>query len=384
MGQCYKIPFNKPFIVGKELYYIAEAVLEHKHLAGGGPFTKRCEKWLEETLACKKALLTHSCTAALEMVALLCELKPGDEVIMPSFTFVSTANAFVLRGAVPVFVDIRQDNLNIDENLIRHAITSRTKAIVPVHYAGVSCNMDEIMRISEECGLWVVEDAAHALLSTRRGRYLGAIGHFGCLSFHETKNVISGEGGALLINSEEFIEKAEIVREKGTNRTKFFRGEVDKYSWIDAGSSFLPSDLVAAFLYAQLEHAETIVTTRCKIMAKYDELLRPLHDEGFIRLPFPADYDTCSGHLYYIITRSEEERSRLIVHLAEHDILAVFHYVPLHSSRGGRMYGRAAGPMTITDEVSARLLRLPLYYGMTEEEIETVVRALSEFYDRRV
>lgn len=380
----YKIPFNKPFIVGKELYYIAEAVLSHKHLAGGGPFTRQCEKWLEDTLTCKKALLTHSCTAALEMVAMLCKLKPGDEVIMPSFTFVSTANAFVLRGAVPVFVDIRPDTLNIDETLIREAITPQTKGIVPVHYAGVSCNMDEIMRIAEEHGLWVAEDAAHALLSTYKGKYLGTIGDFGCLSFHETKNVISGEGGALLVNSAGFIEGAEIIREKGTDRTKFFRGEIDKYSWVDLGSSFLPSDLVAAFLYAQLEHAETIVAARCKIMAKYEELLKPLENDGFIRLPFMEDYTTCSGHLYYVITRSEEERSALIRHMAQHDILTVFHYVPLHSSPGGGKYGRAAGAMTVTEDMSARLLRLPLFYGMADDEVEEVAATLAGFYGRKI
>jgi len=380
----YKIPFNRPFIAGKELYYIAEAVLNHKHLAGGGPFTERCEQWLQETLACRRALLTHSCTAALEMVALLCELKPGDEVIMPSFTFVSTANAFVLRGAVPMFVDIHPDTLNIDENLISQAITPRTKGIVPVHYAGVSCSMDEIIRIAKQHGLWVAEDAAHALLSTYKGKYLGAIGDFGCLSFHETKNVISGEGGALLINSEEFIERAEIIREKGTDRTKFFRGELDKYSWVDLGSSFLPSDLVAAFLYAQLEHAEAIVAARCKIMTKYQQLLKPLQDAGSIRLPFLENYATGSGHLYYVVTRSEEERSALIRHMAHHDILTVFHYVPLHSSPGGKKYGRASGDMKVTEDVSARLLRLPLFYGMTDDEVEAVVNTLAGFYARRI
>ncbi|MBI4964440.1 MAG: dTDP-4-amino-4,6-dideoxygalactose transaminase [Desulfomonile tiedjei] len=379
-----KIPFNKPFIVGKELYYVAQAVLANKHLSGNGPFTQKCQEWLERQLGCRKALLTHSCTGALEMVAMLCDLKAGDEVIMPSFTFVSTANAFVLRGAVPVFVDIRPDTLNIDENLINQAITPRTKGIIPVHYAGVSCNMDEIMRTAKRHGLWVAEDAAHALLSTYKGRYLGAIGDFGCLSFHETKNVISGEGGALLINSEEFIERAEIIREKGTNRTKFFRGELDKYSWVDVGSSFLPSDLVAAFLYAQLEHAEAIVAARCKIIARYQDLLRGFGDEGLIRLPYFEDYTTCSGHLFYVITRSEKERSELIRHMAQHDILTVFHYVPLHSSPGGIKYGRTAGTMNVTEDVSARVLRLPLYYGMTDDEVETVAKTLADFYGRKI
>jgi len=380
----YKIPFNKPFVVGKELYYVAQAVLANKHLSGNGPFTHKCQEWLEKQLGCRRAFLTHSCTAALEMAALLCELKPGDEVIMPSFTFVSTANAFVLRGAVPVFVDIHPDTLNIDESLISQAITPRTKGIIPVHYAGVSCNMDEIMRIAKQHGLWVAEDAAHALLSTYKGKYLGAIGDFGCLSFHETKNVISGEGGALLINSEEFIERAEIIREKGTDRTKFFRGELDKYSWVDLGSSFLPSDLVAAFLYAQLEHAEAIVNARRKIIAKYQEQLKPLQDAGFIRLPFMENYTTGSGHLYYVVTRSEEERSALIRHMAQHDILTVFHYVPLHSSPGGEKYGRAAGDMKVTEDVSARLLRLPLFYGMTDDEVKAVVARLAGFFHRKI
>ena len=278
--QKFRIPFNKPFIVGKELYYISQSVLVESHLSGEGSFTRLCHKWLEERLGCAKALLTHSCTAALEMAAILCDLKPGDEVIMPSFTFVSTANAFVMRGAVPVFVDIRPDTLNIDEKLIKPAITSKTKAIVPMHYAGVACAMDEIMKIAKEPELWVIEDAAQALLSTYKDRFLGTIGHFGCLSFHETKNIISGEGGALLINDERFVERAEIIREKGTNRSKFFRGEVDKYTWVDIGSSYLPSELVGAFLYAQLEEAEKIIAARCRTFNLYNNLLRPLEDKG--------------------------------------------------------------------------------------------------------
>jgi dTDP-4-amino-4,6-dideoxygalactose transaminase len=265
-----QIPFNKPFVVGKELLYIAEAVTKNRHISGNGPFTRRCERWLEKALGCRKALLTHSCTAALEIAAILCDIKAGDEVIMPSFTFVSTANAFVLRGAVPVFIDIRPDTLNMDETLVEQAITPRSKAVVPVHYAGLGCAMDEIMDIGARHDLWVIEDAAQAMLSRYNDSFLGAIGHLGCLSFHETKNIMSGEGGALLMNDERFIERAEIIREKGTNRNEFSRGQVDKYTWVDIGSSFLPSDLIGAFLYAQLEQSKEIVETRCKLAAHYN------------------------------------------------------------------------------------------------------------------
>jgi dTDP-4-amino-4,6-dideoxygalactose transaminase len=374
-----KIPFNKPFIVGRELYYIAQAVLT-SHLSGDGPFTKRCHQWLEERLQCKRALLTHSCTAALEMSAILCDLQPGDEIIMPSFTFVSTANAFVLRGAVPVFIDIRTDTLNLNESLIELAITPRTKAIVAMHYAGVPCAMDEIMKIAERHGLLVVEDAAQALLSTYRDRFLGAIGHLGCLSFHETKNIISGEGGALLINNQRFVEKAEIIREKGTNRNKFFRGEVDKYTWMDIGSSYLPSELVAAFLYAQLEQAEKIVAARSRIVQRYFELLRPLEERGLIRLPFVEQGSAGNGHIFYIITRSLQERTQIIEHLKTKGILAVFHYVPLQSSPAGIKYCRVSGDMSITNDVSERVLRLPLYYEMKDEDIEMVASELLRFY----
>ncbi len=374
------IPFNKPFIVGKELYYMAEAVLTNRHISGDGPFSRKCEEFLEHSLKCRKVLLTHTCTAALEMVALLVDLKPGDEVVMPSFTFVSTANAFALRGAVPVFVDVRKDTLNIDERLIPQAITERTRGIVPVHYAGVPCDMDKIMTIAREHDLWVAEDAAHAYLSIYREKYLGTIGDFGCLSFHETKNIISGEGGAILINSEEFVQKAEIIREKGTNRTQFHRGEIDKYSWVDAGSSYLPSDLIAAFLYAQLEHAETMINYRCKIISLYNELLKPLEVSGFIRLPVLENESVGSGHMYYIITGSMQERSLLIKHLSSKGIGAVFHYVPLHSSLGGIKFGRTSGNMTVTNDISDRILRLPLFYQITPEDVETVVKALTEFY----
>jgi dTDP-4-amino-4,6-dideoxygalactose transaminase len=376
----YRIPFNKPFVAGRELYYISRAVHENRHLSGDGPFTKKCEEWLEQTLNCRKAFLTTSCTAALEMTALLTNLKPGDEVIMPSFTFVSTANAMAMRGAVPVFIDIRPDTLNIDETLIEHAITSRTRGIVPVHYAGAPCAMDKILSIARAHGLWVTEDAAQAMMSTYDGKYLGTLGDFGCLSFHETKNVISGEGGALLINSDEYIERAEILREKGTNRSRFFRGEVDKYTWVDVGSSFLPSELVSAFLYAQLERAQEIIRVRCKLVDRYRELLGPLAADGRIVLPPAAKDWSCNGHLFYIMTESLDVRSRLIRWLKERGILAVFHYVPLHSSEGGRRLGRSASPMSITDDVSERLLRLPLYYDLTNEEQQAVVRSVYDFY----
>ena len=378
--QKFKIPFNKPFIVGKELYYISQAVLVESHLSGEGPFTKRCHKWLEEHLGSTKALLTHSCTAALEMSAILCNIKPGDEVIMPSFTFVSTANAFVLRGATPVFVDIRPDTLNLDENLIQSALTEKTKAIVPVHYAGVACDMDVIANLAQQHDLWVIEDAAQGLLSTYKGRFLGTIGHLGCLSFHETKNIISGEGGALLINEERFIERAEIIREKGTNRSKFFRGEVDKYTWVGIGSSYLPSELIGAFLYAQLEQAENIIATRRRLFNLYYNLLTPLEDKGLIRLPFIAKDCVSNGHIFYIITRNLEERGYLIEYLLERGVLAVFHYVPLHSSPAGLKYGRVSGSMRTTDDVSNRLLRLPMYYEMGDEKVNRVVGLINSFY----
>ena len=376
----YKIPFNKPFIVGKELYYISQSVLVESHLSGEGKFTKLCHEWLESRLGCTKALLTHSCTAALEMAAILCDIKPGDEVVMPSFTFVSTANAFVLRGAIPVFVDIRPDTLNIDENKIPAAVTERTRAILPVHYAGVTCEMDVIMELAEQYKLWVIEDAAQGLLSTYKGRYLGTVGHLGCLSFHETKNIISGEGGALLINDARFIERAEIVREKGTNRSKFFRGEVDKYTWVDIGSSFLPSELIGAFLYAQLEQAEKISSRRCEIFALYYNSLKPLEDQGFLRLPIMGNDCRSNGHIFYIVTRTLDERSRLIEFLKKEGVLAVFHYVPLHSSPAGIKYGRVSGSMQCTTDLSNRLLRLPMYYEMTDDEVNQVVELLKRFY----
>lgn len=374
------IPFNKPFIVGKELSYMAQAVMVEARLAGDGLFTKRCHAWLENALGCKKALLTQSCTSALEMAAILCDIQPGDEVIMPSFTFVSTANAFALRGGVPVFVDIRPDTLNMDERVLAQAVTPRTKAIVPVHYAGLACDMDSIMALARGRGLMVVEDAAQALLSTYKGRNLGSIGQLGCLSFHETKNIISGEGGALLINDESLVERAEIIREKGTNRSKFFRGEVDKYTWVDIGASHLPSELTAAFLYAQLEQCEQINAARCRTSQRYLERLGPLAEQGLLRLPTAQPLCNSNGHLFYIILKSLEVRQALITHLREHNIHAVFHYIPLHSSPAGQRYGRVHGDMQVTDRVSDCLLRLPLYFEMTTEDVDRVSAAIAEFF----
>jgi len=377
------IAFNKPFIAGKELFYIAQAVIENRHTAGDGPFTKKCQGWLEEHLGCQKALLTHSCTAALEMAAILAGIKPGDEIIMPSFTFVSTANAFVLRGGIPVFVDIRPDTLNINEVLIEETITSRTRAIVPVHYAGVPCQMDAIMEIAQRKQLLVIEDAAQALLSQHHDRYMGSIGQMACLSFHETKNIISGEGGALLINDQSMIERAEIIREKGTNRSRFFRGQVDKYTWVDIGSSYLPSDILAAFLYAQMENADQIIATRFKIYNRYYELLKPLSEKERIRLPFTGEGCINNGHIFYIITRSQTERTGLIEHLKASSILSLFHYVPLHSSPAGMKYGRVSGTMEVTDDISERILRLPMYYELTDGDTERVAEAVEEFYRAR-
>ncbi len=377
-----KIPFNKPFIAGKELFYIAQAVIENNHTAGDGPFTKKCQAWLEERLSCRKVLLTHSCTAALEMSAILADIEPGDEIIMPSYTFVSTANSFVLRGGVPVFIDIRPDTLNINENMIEAALTARTRAILPVHYAGISCEMDIIMDIAGRHNLFVIEDAAQGIMSTYKGRPLGSIGHFGACSFHETKNIISGEGGALLINDEKFVERAEIIREKGTNRSKFFRGQVDKYTWVDVGSSYLPSDIIAAFLYAQMENADQIIAKRNLLYALYMEDLRPLAEKGYIQLPFILN-DCCSnGHIFYIITRSFKERTELAQFLKDQDIMAVFHYVPLHSSPAGKLYGRTNGTLEVTERVSDCLLRLPLYYEMRDDDVHSVTGEIRNFYKR--
>jgi dTDP-4-amino-4,6-dideoxygalactose transaminase len=378
-----KIPFNKPAAVGAELANIADA-LARGHLSGDGYYTKRCHQWLEQRLGCKRALLTHSCTGALEMSAMLCDLAPGDEVIMPSYTFVSTANAFALRGAVPVFVDVRADTVNIDERLIEAAITPRTRAIAVVHYAGIACEMDAIMDIAGRHHLLVVEDAAQALLSTYKGRNLGTIGNLGCISFHETKNLISGEGGALLINDERLIERAEIVREKGTNRSRFLRGEVDKYTWVDVGSSFLPSELVAAFLEAQLAHADEVIARRRAIWARYHAGLSELAASGAFGLP-RAEYPDRVGnaHIFYLLPDSLTTRMALAAHLKARDMLSVSHYVPLHSSPGGMRWGRASGSFPVTDDLGERLLRLPIYYGITDAEVDAVIDAVRAFYATR-
>jgi dTDP-4-amino-4,6-dideoxygalactose transaminase len=369
------IDFNRPYMTGKELYYIAEAHFNGK-LAGDGPFTKRCHSFLENTLSCPRVLLTHSCTAALEMAALLFNVNPGDEIILPSYTFVSTANAFVLRGGIPVFVDIREDTLNIDETLIEAAITSKTKAVVPVHYAGVAAEMDEIMRIARKHSLNVVEDAAQAFLSTYKGKYLGTIGDIGTLSFHETKNIISGEGGAILINHRDLECEAEIYREKGTNRSRFFRGEVDKYTWQSQGSSFLPGELIAAFLWAQLEEAESINNYRQKIWNNYHQILEPLEVSGKLHRPVIPTNCTHNAHIYYVILDSSINRDHAITQLKQQDIYSVFHYVPLHSSPAGRKFGRTSGPMNVTDDISSRLIRLPLWIGLTDKDQDRIFKAL--------
>lgn len=365
------IPFNKPYMTGNELTYIAEAHA-NGHLSGDGPFTRHCNALLEQQVNCAKALLTHSCTAALEMSALLLALQPGDEVIMPSYTFVSTANAFVLQGAVPVFVDIRSDTLNIDESLIESAITKRTKAICVVHYAGVACEMDEILRVASKYGLMVVEDAAQAIYSTYKGRPLGAIGDFGCLSFHETKNVISGEGGALLLRDEARIQRAEILREKGTNRSRFLRGQVDKYTWVDVGSSYLPSEIVAAFLRAQLEAGETITARRIAIWERYHAWAEGHEAAGRLRRPVVPSYCEHNAHMYYLQLPSLEQRTGFIERMKAQGVQCVFHYVPLHSSTAGLRYGRSHGDLRVTDSVSDTLVRLPLWVGL-EERLDQVM-----------
>lgn len=367
------IPFNKPYMTGNELTYIAEAHA-NGHLSGDGPFTRHCNALLEQQIGCAKALLTHSCTAALEMSALLLALQPGDEVIMPSYTFVSTANAFVLQGAVPVFVDIRSDTLNIDETLIESAITGRTKAICVVHYAGVACEMDEILRIAAKHGLMVVEDAAQAIYSSYKGRPLGAIGDFGCLSFHETKNVISGEGGALLVRDEARVQRAEILREKGTNRSKFLRGQVDKYTWVDVGSSYLPSEIVAAFLRAQMEAGEAITSRRLAIWDRYHAWASEHEREGRVRRPvIPADCGH-NAHMYYLLLQDLGARTRFIESMKAAGVGAVFHYIPLHSAPQGVKCSRSSGSMNTTDRVSAQLVRLPLWLGI-EERLDEVFAA---------
>ncbi|AEA67774.1 dTDP-4-amino-4,6-dideoxygalactose transaminase [Pseudomonas brassicacearum subsp. neoaurantiaca] len=372
-----KIQFNRPFMTGKELHYIAEAKSGNM-LAGDGPFTKRCHEWLESRSGCDTALLTHSCTAALEMAALLLNIEPGDEVIMPSYTFVSTANAFVLRGGVPVFIDIREDTLNLDESLIESAITARTRAIVPVHYAGVACEMDTIMDIAKRHDLRVVEDAAQGVMATYKGRALGSIGDLGAYSFHETKNVISGEGGALLVNESSLALRAEIIREKGTDRSRFFRGEVDKYTWQEVGSSFLPGELIAAFLWAQFEEAERITHERLEIWQRYHELLEPLEADGLLRRPIVPEECQHNAHMYYVLLAPGLDRQYVLGEFKKHDISSVFHYVPLHSSPGGKRYGRAHGALEVTDRQSERLVRLPLWIGLSAEQQQRIVKVLTE------
>lgn len=372
-----RIPFNRPYMTGNEFGYIGEANAGFV-LAGDGPFTKRCNRWIEEQTGAAKALLTHSCTAALEMMALLLNLEPGDEVIMPSFTFVSTANAFVLRGAVPVFVDIRPDTLNIDETLIEAAITPRTKAIMAVHYAGVGCEMDTIKTIADRHGLYVLEDAAQGIMARYKGRPLGSIGHLGALSFHETKNVISGEGGALLVNDPAFSQRAEIIREKGTDRSRFFRGEVDKYTWQEVGSSFLPGEIVAAFLWAQLEQAARITAERLSCWTRYHTLLEDLERENLLRRPIIPDECEHNAHMYYVLLSDDVDRQSALTYLKRENISSVFHYVPLHSSPAGRRYGRVHGSMSNTDHLSERLVRLPLFIGLTEGEQQRVKEVLSK------
>jgi dTDP-4-amino-4,6-dideoxygalactose transaminase len=375
-----QIPFNKPFIAGNELYYIEQAVKEG-NLAGDGPFTKKCVAWMENRFKAEKVLLVHSCTAALEIAAILCDLQPGDEVIVPSYTFVSTVNAFVLRGAKPVFCDIRPDTMNIDETKIEALITSRTRVIVPVHYAGVACEMDRIMELAAKYGLLVVEDAAQGVCSSYKGKALGTIGNLGCYSFHETKNFISGEGGALVINDCRFSERAEIVREKGTDRSKFFRGQVDKYTWVDIGSSYLASELTAAFLYAQLEQADKITKKRHEIWGRYQQLLLPLEDAGILRLPVIPDDCAHNGHMFYILLESQTVRAALIAHLKALGIMAVFHYIPLHSSPMGKSFHSEVKPLPVTENMSERLLRLPCYYELTDSDILRVVAGIKAFFN---
>jgi dTDP-4-amino-4,6-dideoxygalactose transaminase len=370
-----KIEFNRPHMTGKELYYIAEAKLGNM-LAGDGPFTKRCHQWIEQRSGCNKALLTHSCTAALDMAAPLLDVQPGDEVIMPSYTFVSTANAFVLRGGVPIFVDIREDTLNLDERLIEVAITPRTKAIAPVHYAGVACEMDIIMDIARRHGLRVVEDAAQGVMASYKGRALGSIGDVGAFSFHETKNVISGEGGALLVNDPALVLRAEIIWEKGTDRSRFFRGEVDKYTWQEVGSSFLPGELTAAFLWAQLEDAQAITENRLAIWNRYHVALAPLEAQGILRRPVVPAQCQGNAHMYYVLLAPGIDRQAVLAALKRDDIVSVFHYVPLHSSPAGKRYGRVHGSMNVTNTQSQRLVRLPLWVGLMPEQQDRIVEAL--------
>lgn len=376
------IPFNVPPYVGTELEYVKQAVENHK-ICGDGPFTKKCHTWLEENLPCQKALLTTSGTTALEMAAILCDLQPGDEVILPSFTFSTTATAFVLVGAKLVFVDVRPDTMNIDENKIEAAITDKTRVIVPVHYAGVACEMDTIMDIAKRHNLKVVEDAAQGVMSSYKGKALGTIGDFGCFSFHETKNYSMGEGGALIINNEEYNDRAEIIREKGTNRSRFFRGQVDKYTWVDYGSSYLPSDMNAAYLWGQLEIADEINDNRLASWHTYYDAFKELEEKGLVKLPTIPEECVHNAHMFYLKCRSLEERTEFISFLKENDIVPTFHYIPLHSSPAGMRFGRFDGEDEVTTSESEKLVRLPMYYNMKDSDISKVIAAVMEFYSKK-
>lgn len=374
-----QINFNRPPYLGSEYQYVLESMKSDK-ISGNGFFTQQCERWFEKNLSCKKALLTPSCTHALEMAAILLDIKEGDEVIMPSYTFVSTANAFVLRGAKIVFVDIRPDTMNIDETLIEAAITSKTRVIVPVHYAGVACEMDSIMAVAKKHNLYVVEDAAQAIMSSYKGKSLGTFGHLAAFSFHETKNITSaGEGGLLIVNDAQFVERAEIIREKGTNRTQFFRGMVDKYSWVDVGSSYLMNDVSAAYLWGQLEKIDAIQEDRLSSWENYFQGLRPLMEEGFVELPIIPKGCTNNAHMFYIKAKDLKTRTALLKYLKDYDVNAVFHYVPLHSSVAGEKFGRFEGQDKCTTSESERLVRLPMFYGLTSGQIEKVNRLIHCF-----
>ncbi|MBD2012514.1 dTDP-4-amino-4,6-dideoxygalactose transaminase [Microcoleus sp. FACHB-53] len=372
------IPFNQPFAVGKEFEYIRQAI-KNVHTCGDGPFTKKCHTLLEQTLGVSKALLTTSCTHALEMAALLLNLQPGDEVIFPSFTFVSTVNAFVLRGVYPVFCDIRPDTLNLDENNLEKLITPRTKVIVPVHYAGIGCEMDAIMELAGQHGVAVVEDNAHGLFGKYKGKYLGTFGCLATQSFHETKNFNCGEGGALLINDPQYIERAEVIREKGTNRSRFYRGQVDKYTWVDVGSSYLPSDMLAAYLYAQLEVQEQIQAKRREVWEYYHKHLQDWAEKHDIRFPIVPDHCEQAYHMFYLLMPSLEKRQALIAHLKAQNIISAFHYLPLHLSEMGQKFGGKEGDCPVTEDVSERLVRLPFYNDLTEADLTRVVAAICEF-----
>jgi dTDP-4-amino-4,6-dideoxygalactose transaminase len=372
-----RVPFNRPFATGHEFEYIREAI-QGAHLSGNGPFTRRCAEWLEQRTSSSRALLTPSCTAALELACALIDLGPGDEVLMPSFTFVSTANAAALRGATPVFVDIREDTLNLDESLLAAAVTDRTKAIMPVHYAGLGCDMDTINAVAHEHGLRVIEDAAQGMLASYEGRALGGIGDIGCISFHETKNVICGEGGALLVNRPELIERAEILQEKGTNRSRFLRGQVDKYTWVDVGSSFLLGEVSAAFLWAQMEEADAITARRMHVWEQYLEAFAPLEAEQLVRRPVIAPNCEHNAHLYYLLLPDQTRRDAAIAGLAQRRVQAVFHYVPLHSSPAGQQLGRAHGRLDVTDDIAGRLLRLPLWVEMRPDDVAAVIDAVTD------